>query len=394
MFIWGNRETSCTHRIVSVSQIAVGLCVRAGKFLRTIDESMELLNLKFQLGPYRGALVGFLVGTVYALLCALAFDSDSFRLRLFTYEVLEFVSLAMLTVTPFVIGVLSIYFGDPEQASNKRYQLYYPWLSILGWSAISLVLAWETLICVLMLLPIYMPLASAGGILGGRLVKRRKERRGQTTVACFVFLPFFLAPIEASFEAPTLRDSYTNSIFIDATPEQVWATLPDVRRIDPRELPWTLSHAIGLPRPISATTDRLVVGGVRDLMWEKGVHFQERITLMRPAEVLAYDVIVDEQSMQIAELDTHIVVGDRYFNVESGRYELKEVDGGTRLALTTSYRMTTRLNWYGRIMADLVLDDLHYSILTVLKNRIEANAHTAASASTESRFAARVLNAP
>ena len=153
--------------------------------------------------------------------------------------------------------------------------------------------------------------------------------------------------------------------------EKVWQEIPNIDNIQPEELSWNLSHFIGIPKPVSAITKKLEVGGLRELSWERGVHFQEKITELTANQKLAYQVIVDQESMSIAELDTHIVVGDKYFDVLSGSYELEFIDGITYLSLTTDYRMTSKINWYGSLWANYVLDDFHMSVLNLIKNRVE-----------------------
>jgi len=75
--------------------------------------------------------------------------------------------------------------------------------------------------------------------------------------------------------------------------------------------------------------------------------------------------------LKIAELDTHITVGDQFLNVKSGYYYLSEYQGQTYLSLTTSYKMTTKLNWYGKFWANFVLDNFHSSVLHMIKLRNE-----------------------
>ena len=75
--------------------------------------------------------------------------------------------------------------------------------------------------------------------------------------------------------------------------------------------------------------------------------------------------------MKIAELDTHIVVGDKYFDIQSGAYKLNQIEGVTYLSLTTNYRITSKVNWYGALWANYVLDDFHSSVLSLIKNRVE-----------------------
>jgi hypothetical protein len=80
---------------------------------------------------------------------------------------------------------------------------------------------------------------------------------------------------------------------------------------------------------------------------------------------------VDQESTKIAELGTHISVGYKYFDVESGQYILESINGNTTLSLTSTYRMTTKVNWYGRLLAHFVVDDFHNSVLKLIKNRVE-----------------------
>jgi hypothetical protein len=229
----------------------------------------------------------------------------------------------------------------------------------------------ETLICVVMLLPLYLPLATLGGVLGGQIRRKYCDKPNSNIISCFAIFPLIVLSVEAPLQSPTIRVSVTDSIVIDAPTHKVWETLPHIQNINKNELPWTLSHFIGLPRPISASTSKIEVGSIRDLQWEKGVHFKEQITKIIPEKLFAYDVLVDHKSMEIAELDTHITVGDKYFDVESGYYSLHKDDNKTILSLTSSYRMTTKINWYGRLLANFVFDDFHKAVLGVIKQRVE-----------------------
>lgn len=316
----------------------------------------------------RGAIIGFLAGTLYALACAGIFTYYEQT----SFEIFEFVSLAMILGMPITVGVVTMFFASPEQAARLSYELFYPWLSVIGWSVISLIFAWETLICIAMLTPLYLVLASLGGLIGGHVRRKYCNTTNRGVVSCFAVLPFLIVLAEIPITKPTLRNTVTTSVYIDAPVDEVWSSLPNVEAIRAEELPWTLSHFLGIPRPTSATTSELRPGGTRDIRWEKGVHFQEQITSVVEHESITYKVLADQESMAIAELDTHIVVGDEYFEVESGQYSLTSSGNGTLLTLSSSYRMTTNLNWYGKFWADWVLDDFHYSVLELLRKRTEA----------------------
>jgi len=115
------------------------------------------------------------------------------------------------------------------------------------------------------------------------------------------------------------------------------------------------------------------VGAVRDLYWEGDVHFREYVTAWEPARRLAYRVDVAPAREALQRLDTHVVIGDRYFDIRQGEYVLRDLgDGRTELTLSTTYRMRTLINVYGGWWADRTLDDFHTVVLQLLKQRIEA----------------------
>jgi hypothetical protein len=316
---------------------------------------------------YRGSIAGFLGGTIYAVIFSYLFSiGDKYSINF-----LEFVSIAMLIISPISVGIITVLFLTKEQAINKKIRIFHPWLPVIGWSIISILLAWETIICIVMLLPLYLPLSSFGGFIGGYIRKNYCERTNAGVTSCFAILPLIMAPIEQPVESPTLYHSASNTIAINASLSKVWNVIPNIENIQPDELSWNISHFIGIPKPLSATTTDFKIGGMRELKWERGVHFQEKISELITNKKLAYQVIVDQESMSIAELDTHIVVGDKYFDIQSGSYELKVIKGVTYLSLTTNYRMTSKVNWYGSLWANLVLNDFHHSVLSLIKNRVE-----------------------
>lgn len=312
---------------------------------------------------HRGLAAGVVLGTVYALIMA----------AIFTYiPGAEFLSIAILVVMPVSTGVIVLFFAEVSQANSIRYRIFAPWFSIVGWSVVSLALQAETFICVVMLAPLYFALASAGGLAGGWVRVQRNQRASQGTVSGFIVLPLLLFPIESSWQQPTEVRTVNNTIEISAPANVVWQGILEVPDISDEELQWNFAHAIGIPKPYSACVDRVAVGGIRNLRWQRGVHFQERITRLEPNKLFAYDVIVDPASMAIKELDTHVVVGDRYFNVERGHYQLDRQGDKTTLTLSTTYRITTKVNTYGIFWADWVLDDFHSAVLGVIKARVES----------------------
>lgn len=285
---------------------------------------------------------------------------------------LDFMSSGILIFAPIGAGAITLVFATDSQAASLRYRIIAPWGGIALWALVALVLAYETLVCIVMLAPLYGLLSSLGGLLVGWIRTNVCRRTSAGTAMSLAILPYLILPIEGDWGARTEFQTVKTHIEINAPKEVVWAGIIEVPRITDDERRWSFSHSIGIPKPVSACVDELEVGGVRDIRWEKGVHFEEAIIEVEPFRYLGYQVRVDPMSMAIRELDTHVVIGDQYFDVTQGSYTLKEIGETVHVELTTRYRISTKINPYGKLWADYVLDDFHKVVLDVIKQRIES----------------------
>ncbi|MBU4609066.1 hypothetical protein IMZ29_00405 [Achromobacter sp. GG226] len=286
----------------------------------------------------------------------------------------EFVSGMGIFGMPFFMGAATLCLSTPSQQATVSYRILAPWATVMILYVVLAAIAIETVICLIMLAPPAMALASAGGVTAGFILTRWRSRRARgTTLASVVMLPLLLGPLEPSL-VPVKQEIVTISdrIVVAASADDVWRTLLQVPDIRDEELERSFSHAIGLPKPRAALMTGSGVGAVRDLYWDDGVHFRERITSWQPGKLLAYDVDVSPAREALRRLDTHVVIGDRYFNVENGRYELLALDDGrTQLTLRTTYRISTRVNGYGKFWADRTLHDFHRVVLALVRDRAE-----------------------
>ncbi len=310
-------------------------------------------------------LVGIIGGALYAFML--------YRLLELHWLPQEFVSVAGIFGTPVAVGAICVGLSSPTQQANLSYRITAPWVSIFIAAVILLAARFETMICIVMLTPPLMLLTSIGGLMAGYLATVLRGRRGRRGVlGCFAVLPILLGHAEQRIAPVTEYHTVTDSIMIDAAPAVVWRNLIDVPDIRRDELRWSFSHAIGLPRPRAAILHGQGVGAVRDLYWDDGIHFRERVTTWQPAQRLAYDVDVSPAVIALRKLDTHVVIGDRYFDVLRGEYRLRAISHAqTELVLTTTYRISTNVNGYGNLWARNTLDDFQVVVLDLLKKRAE-----------------------
>lgn len=315
---------------------------------------------------WQAAFAGVIGGVLMSLLMYLFIMA--------TPSMSEFVSIAGIFILPVSMGAITLCFSSAEQQANKSYRIFAPWLTVTLLYLILLLAYWETLICLIMLAPVAYLGASVGGALAGTWLHTKNTKRVQRgTLGCFIVLPLLLSPLEDKvLPTPTEFVTAQDSIIIDASAQHVWTTLLNVPDIRDEELRSSFSHRMGLPRPRAALMTGSGVGAVRDLYWDDGVQFRELIKVWEPARLLVYDVDVSPARIALQRLDTHVVIGDRYFTITQGRYQLMPLaDGRTELQLSTSYRITTRINAYGRFWADRTLDDFHNVVLALIKQRAE-----------------------
>jgi hypothetical protein len=259
------------------------------------------------------------------------------------------VSWSYILGVPFVIGAVCVALSGRALQANILYCCFGPWLPIMLVYLVLALIELETLICLIMLAPAAFSCATIGGTLAGWLARRLRRRNiDRGVMSCVALAPLLFVAIEANQEAPQVVRTVSNRVVVAASPERVWNELLNVPAIRSEELRWSFSHAIGLPRPRAALLTGTGVGAVRDLYWDDDIHFREYVTAWDEGRRLAYRVDVSPARETLRRLDTHVVIGDRFFDVQQGEYSLRDLGGGcTELSLSTTYRMRTKVNPYG-----------------------------------------------
>jgi hypothetical protein len=162
-------------------------------------------------------------------------------------------SAGFLLGTPIAIGALTLY-GARHAKPSVWAMLYLPWITVglmlLGCAVAML----EGAICLAMMAPIFFACASIGGVVMG-LVLRVVQAR-QSTLTSIAALPLVMLFAEGSQPLPDRYLEVRQSIHIDAAPEVVWEQLLTARDIQADELPFSVAHLIGVPRPVEGVNLR------------------------------------------------------------------------------------------------------------------------------------------
>ena len=304
---------------------------------------------------YRGAVAGLL----YAILLRLA-DRDSGQ------SIMKVVTIAFLFVGPVALGYLTV---REHPSPSWPYRIFAPWLPTAVSLLSFLALGFEGAICIVMSLPVFVPFASLGGVLGG--IRALRGPGGRLVAA---MLPFVAYPIEQQFRTPQAPHRLETSIAIHAPAAAVWEEIVEVPTITPAEQRPALFTSLGFPRPISATVDRRGVGGVRRARFEGDVLFLEKVTHFEPGERLRFTIAAQTDSIPPETLDRHVTIGGPYFDVLVGEYTIEPREDGVVLHLASEMRVSTHFNFYARPWVDAIMRSIQENILVVIRARAERRA--------------------
>ena len=305
----------------------------------------------------RGAsLLGVALGAAYGFVARLAVGRSSLA---GTYAVM---TLGFLVLVPFAMGYLTV---RSVRSPSLAFRVLAPWVPCLIVVAAAWLVGAEGSICIVMALPLMLPLASIGGIVGAS-----QAGRLSAALPVVALLPWVMMPLERGRPAVKRFVTTTTSITIAAPPATVWPLVVSVDSITPREQRRALFSTIGFPKPIAATLDRPGVGGVRTAAFERGIVFRETIIAWEPERRIRFTIFPD--AIPATTLDPHVAIGGPYFDVLTGTYELHPLgDGGTQLVLTSEHRVSTAFNPYAVWWADRVMRSIQTNILDVLRDRAE-----------------------
>lgn len=282
-------------------------------------------------------------------------------------------SVSFLFTLPVAIGALAIALAPPDRRGSTWYLLGVPWISAVLLVIVSTAILHEAIICVVMALPLLLPLVTVGAVLAFVIARTMGQQWSQRSPMLLVaLLPYLVSPIEARITAPDSAHVVRNSVIVYAPPDVVWQQIIRVPAIKPVEQSFSPLHLLGLPRPIEATLSYEGVGAVRHAWFEHDLLFVETINEWKDRQSIGFSIQRDQGSVPPEPLGA---IGGPYFDMLDGRYEIQPIgDGRTILHLTSTHRLTTRFNWYAGLWTEPIMSELQRYILAIVKARAEARA--------------------
>lgn len=286
-------------------------------------------------------------------------------------KIFAIMSVSFIFLVPFGMGALTIYFSSIDNVKLLPYRIFIPWVPIFGFLLLTLVFSVEGWACWLMILPVFLAAASAGGMVAGHY-KLKRYNRERTYVSVLVLLPLFLSPIEQWIGSKNnVYEAYTY-IDLHAGKDKIWQNVTRVRAIEkPQDKGW-LTRTLGFPRPIRAELNYNGVGGYRKAIFDKGLIFDEQVTDYVDERRMRFTIKANPHEIPSTAMDEHVVIGGNYFDVIDGTYELQKLNAHTyRLHLYSHFKLTTTFNFYASWWAGWIMKDIQNNILQVIKQRVE-----------------------
>jgi hypothetical protein len=228
----------------------------------------------------------------------------------------------------------------------------------------------EGVICLAMALPLAIPLALFGGLIGYVLQKRVYPTSTLRVASVVCLLMPGLILIEYGMgETPPLYEVKT-SVVIKSDLPTVWTHVVTFSQLPP---PTEAMFKTGIAYPIRAEMHGSGVGAERHCVFSTGA-FVEPITVWDEPRLLAFGVSGQPPAMEEMSIyrNLHPPHLDNYFIAKRGQFELKALpDGTTLLEGTTWYQNRYWPAPYWHLWSDQVIETIHKRVLLHIKTLAE-----------------------
>ncbi|MEG3792421.1 hypothetical protein V1318_20060 [Lysobacter sp. CCNWLW3] len=276
---------------------------------------------------------------------------------------------SFLLLTPLIVGMVAVYVVERQERKHAGYHFGMGVLVNVFYLAGTLVMGLEGAICAIFVSPLFAILGGIGGVLMGLILRYLKRPR--STLYGIALLPLLLGAVEDPHPQGRL-ERIERQVFIAAPAEEVWRQLMTADAIRPDEVDAAWTYRIGVPKPLAGIVRETPTGLVRDVRMGKGIHFQQVSSDWQPQRYVNWRYLFDADSVPAGALDDHVRIGGEYFDLLGTAYTLTPRDGGTELAMSLDYRVSTAFDWYAAPLGRWLLAGQSETLLSFYRRRAEA----------------------
>jgi uncharacterized membrane protein YhaH (DUF805 family) len=323
------------------------------------------------LQPSTAASLPFRRGSATVLLGALLAAAIGVIAVYFGANILARYGFGLFLGVPFFTGFLAGWALNAGEILPARYTvgISIAVTVIIGVSLIGFRL--EGLVCLLMAIPLAVPVSIAGGLTARYcLSARRRPTTGTSVTACIAILPLLMLAEQSANLQPPVR-SVTTSITVNAPLSLVWK---NVIAFAPLAPPTDLLFRSGIAYPTGAQIIGSGRGAVRYCRFSTG-DFVEPITLWDENHLLAFNVASEPPSLHelgIGPIHTPHVDGN-YMRSLHGQFRLVALDDRhTLVEGTTWYKNFFWPQPYWGAWSDAIIHRIHTRVLQHVKAQAES----------------------
>jgi uncharacterized membrane protein YhaH (DUF805 family) len=286
-------------------------------------------------------------------------------------EVLKNYGWGLFVALPFTMGFAAALIYGVRQPRSLGSCVGVACLSVTLLGVGLLGLAVEGAFCLVMAMPIALPLAAFGGGFGYIVQRRRWFADGAPAFLSMllIFVPGVQWVEHVAAPEPSVYEVRT-TIDIKASPERVWKQVVAFSEIPP---PTEWMFRAGIAYPIRAGIQGAGVGAERHCVFSTGA-FVEPIQVWDEPHKLKFSVTSNPAPMEEWTPYSHVEPPHLHgFLVSNGgQFLLTPLpDGGTRLEGTTWYRHSLWPAAYWRLWSDAIIHRIHLRVLRHIQEEAE-----------------------
>jgi len=292
----------------------------------------------------------------------------------FATSILQQYGWGLFVALPFCLGLLSALIYGYRAPRNLAGCLGVACATTFFLGGALFLLAFEGVICLMMALPLALPIAALGGALGYVIQRRPPNMQSAPAmmIGLLLFVPGFMGfEHAAKVDAPLF--AVRTSIDVNAPPEVVWKQVVTFAEIPP---PTDALFRLGIAYPVRATIVGHGPGAVRHCEFTTGP-FVEPITVWDEPRLLRFSVTDNPPPMQEWTLykEIHPAHLHGFLVSRQGQFQLTALPGGgTRLEGTTWYQHHLWPADYWQVWSDAIIHRIHLRVLRHIKGLAEQDA--------------------
>lgn len=356
---WGffNYLQSFHARPLSAEMIGELLGLVGGVFFAGVLARMAWRNAAVPSARAPGLLIGAGAGALLGLLATFVSSVAD-----------KSYGIALFVAVPFLVGFVAVGVMSLNDPVTLREAVSVSALSAIVLGGLLFACAIEGAVCLIMALPIAVPLAICGG-LTAYVIQRRSAARHPATFLLLIGMTPFGATLEHVLEPPAELFTVTTSIDIPAAPGRVWRTV-----LQPAKLA-APSHPLfraGIAYPLDSHIEGTGLTATRYCDFSTG-KLVEPVLIWKEGAQLRFTVVSNPLPMQewtpYAQIHPPHLEG--FLASRQGEFRLEPLPNGeTRLFATTWYQHHMWPARYWRAWSDYIIHQVHAMVLENIRQRV------------------------